>query len=76
MSANTVPTRMLIQNKVEICSSVTCPRWTVAVESPKSRKRFSTPVKAITIPTRPNSVGASRRASTIKEPIRSTRLLP
>ena len=67
--------QQLIQNNVEICSSVTSTRWIVAEESPKSRKRPRTPVKAVTIPTSPKSLGSSNRANTIKDPIRSAKFV-
>src|ERR1700685_68736 len=62
---------MLIQNNVEICASVMDARWTVAEDSPKSRNRPNTPVKAVTMLSNPKSFGSRSRANIIKEPIRS-----
>src|SRR2546426_623555 len=54
-SPSIAPTNTLIQNNVEICSSVTSTRWTVAAESPKSLNISKTPVRAVTMATNPKS---------------------
>src|SRR6266403_597189 len=74
--AKSTPTDRLIQNNVEICSSVMLSRWTVAVESPKSLNRLSTPVTAVTMPTNPKSLGSRMRARIITEPTRRKKLAP
>jgi hypothetical protein len=50
-------------------------RWTAADESPKSRKMARTPVKAITMPTNPKSLGRRMRDSTRRETARTTRFV-
>src|SRR5271155_4221277 len=47
-----------------------------AAESPKSRNKVKTPVKAVTIPTNPKSFGPRSRAKTIREPTRIRKLAP
>src|SRR5271169_4187688 len=47
-----------------------------ADESPKSRNKVKTPVKAVTIPTNPKSFGPRSRANTIREPMRRRKLAP
>src|SRR5215469_10405321 len=47
-----------------------------AAESPKSRNRPKTPVKTVTIPTMPKSLGSRSRANTTRELIRNKKLAP
>src|SRR6516162_1397370 len=47
-----------------------------AAESPKSRNRPKTPVKNVTIPTMPKSLGSRSRANTTRELIRNKKLAP
>ena len=72
-TASRPPTPTLTQNSVETCSSEISWRWMVTIDRPAVLKRSKMPVTAVTMATRPKSLGSSSLAKTMRDPVRRTK---